>query len=55
MDSATIWFLIGLGLVLAEFAVPGVILVFLGVAAWIVALLDWAGVDSLSVDGRYGR
>ncbi len=49
MDSAIIWFLIGLGLVFAEFAVPGVILVFLGVAAWLVAILDWVGVDSLSV------
>ncbi|MEM9015974.1 MAG: NfeD family protein [Verrucomicrobiota bacterium] len=49
MDSAIIWFLIGLGLVLAELAVPGVILVFIGVAAWVVAILDWAGVDSFSV------
>ena len=49
MDSAIIWFLIGLGLILAEFAVPGVILVFIGAAAWVVALLDWMGVDSLSV------
>ncbi|MEM9283629.1 MAG: NfeD family protein [Verrucomicrobiota bacterium] len=49
MDSATIWFLIGLGLVLAELAVPGVILVFIGLAAWLVAILDWCGVDSFSV------
>ncbi len=49
MDSAIIWFLIGLGLVLAELAVPGVILVFIGVAAWVVALLDWVGVDSFSI------
>ncbi len=49
MDSAIIWFLIGLGLVVAEFAIPGVILVFIGVAAWVVAVLDWAGVDSFSV------
>ena len=49
MDSAIIWFLIGLGLILAEFAVPGVILVFIGATAWVVALLDWMGVDSLSV------
>ena len=48
MDSPTIWFLIGLGLVLAEFFVPGVILVFLGVAAWIVAILDWAFLDSFT-------
>lgn len=49
MDSATIWFLIGLGLVVAEFAVPGVILVFIGVAAWVVAVFDWFGVDSFSI------
>jgi membrane protein implicated in regulation of membrane protease activity len=48
MDSAIVWFLVGLGLVLAEFAAPGVILVFIGVAAWIVAILDWFGVDSFS-------
>jgi len=49
MDTALIWFLVGLGLVLAELAVPGVILVFIGVAAWLVAILDWIGVDSFSV------
>ncbi len=49
MDSAIIWFLIGLGLVVAEFAVPGVILVFIGVAAWVVAVIDWLGVDSFSI------
>tara|TARA_R110002096_G_scaffold40688_10_gene110360 strand:+ start:1435 stop:1869 length:435 start_codon:yes stop_codon:yes gene_type:complete len=49
MDPAIIWFLIGLGLILAEFAVPGVILVFIGIAAWIVALLAWVGVESFSV------
>ncbi len=46
MDTAIIWFLVGLALVLAEFAVPGVILVFIGIAAWVVATLDWFGVDS---------
>lgn len=49
MDSAIIWFLIGLGLIIAELAIPGIILVFLGIAAWIVAILDWCGVDSFSV------
>jgi membrane protein implicated in regulation of membrane protease activity len=49
MDSAIVWFLIGLGLVLAELAVPGIILVFIGVAAWIVAILDWCGVESFSI------
>ncbi len=34
-----IWFIIGLVCVLAEFAAPGVVLVFFGVGAWLVALL----------------
>ena len=49
MDPAIIWFLIGLGLIIAELAVPGIILVFFGIAAWVVAILDWCGVESLSV------
>ncbi|MEM7696850.1 MAG: NfeD family protein [Verrucomicrobiota bacterium] len=48
MDTALIWFLIGLGLIIAEFLVPGVILIFFGIAAWVVGLLDWFGVDSFS-------
>ncbi|MBU8872040.1 MAG: NfeD family protein [Gemmatimonadales bacterium] len=38
-----IWFIAGLALVLAEFMVPGVILVFFGVGAWITALTSWLG------------
>ena len=49
MDSAIVWFLIGLGLIVAELAIPGIILVFLGVAAWVVAILDWCGVDYFSL------
>ncbi len=48
MDTALVWFLVGLVLILLEIAVPGVILVFLGVAAWIVAGLDLLGVNSLT-------
>ena len=44
-----IWFLIGLGLVLAEFMIPGAILVFFGVGAGIAALTTWIGLtDSLA-------
>lgn len=43
MTPTIVWFLIGLGLTLAELAVPGVILVFFGVGAWIVALAAWLG------------
>jgi len=32
-----IWFLIGVVLLLAEFAIPGLIVLFFGVGAWIVA------------------
>jgi inner membrane protein len=45
LDSTTIWFLVGLILVLLEFAAPGVILVFIGLGAWVTALavrLGWA-------------
>ena len=47
MDIATlltppiIWFLVGLGLLLLELAVPGLILFFFGVGAWITALGLW--------------
>ena len=44
-----IWFLIGLGLVLVEFMIPGAIIVFFGVGAWIAALTTWIGLtDSLA-------
>lgn len=38
-----IWFLAGLALMLAEFMVPGVILVFFGLGAWLAALTSWLG------------
>ena len=34
-----IWFFIGLGLVLLEFIIPGVIIVFFGIGAWVTSLL----------------
>jgi membrane protein implicated in regulation of membrane protease activity len=34
-----IWFLIGLALLVSEFAIPGVILLFFGIGAWIVAVV----------------
>lgn len=43
MNAAQIWFLVGLALVLAEFATPGVILVFIGLGAWVAALTTWLG------------
>ena len=44
-DHTLIWFLLGLVLVLLEFAVPGVILVFFGVAAWVVAAATYIGLS----------
>ena len=38
-----IWFLVGLALVLAEFMLPGVILVFFGLGAWVTAVTSWIG------------
>ncbi|ACL05438.1 protein of unknown function DUF107 [Desulfatibacillum aliphaticivorans] len=34
-----IWFIIGLALILAEFAVPGIILIFFGIGAWVVSAM----------------
>ena len=49
-DPWLIWFLIGLALILSEFAIPGVILVFFGLGAWIVSGLVGIGLlDSLGV------
>ncbi len=42
-DPILIWFLIGLALLLSEFALPGVILVFFGIGAWITSITCWTG------------
>lgn len=41
MDPALAWFLAGVVLALLEFAAPGVILIFFGAGAWLVALTTW--------------
>ena len=46
VSPTLVWFLVGLLLVIAELVVPGVILVFFGVAAWIVSILTYAGLTS---------
>lgn len=43
-DPVLIWFLVGLALILSEFALPGVILVFFGVGAWLTAGTTWLGI-----------
>ena len=45
-NPVLIWFLIGLALVLSEFMIPGIILVFFGMGAWVVALTSWVGMTS---------
>jgi len=48
--EALIWFIVGLALVLSEFFLPGVILVFFGIAAMVVAALIHVGlIGSLGV------
>ena len=39
MHAATVWFIIGFVLFILEFVVPGLILFFFGVGAWVVAIL----------------
>lgn len=48
-NSALIWFLVGLALLLAELAVPGLILLFFGVGAWVTALVFLAFEISFNV------
>jgi membrane protein implicated in regulation of membrane protease activity len=48
-SAELLWFLLGLGLVLAELALPGFVIIFFGVGAWITAFCVWVGfVDELS-------
>lgn len=44
-----IWFAIGLILLLAEFAIPGLIILFFGIGAWIVAVACMIAQPSLNV------
>lgn len=37
-DPAVIWFLIGLGLLLLELVLPGLVILFFGAGAWVAAL-----------------
>lgn len=38
-QAEVIWFLIGLALIVLEFVVPGLVLVFFGIGAWVTALV----------------
>jgi membrane protein implicated in regulation of membrane protease activity len=37
-NAATVWFIIGLILLLAEFLLPGLIIIFFGIGAWFTSL-----------------
>ena len=38
LQSEVIWFLIGLVLIILELAIPGLVLIFFGIGAWLTAL-----------------
>lgn len=44
MNPVLLWFLVGLVLALAELVIPGLIIIFFGIGAWIVALATSLGV-----------
>ena len=46
LSPTLIWFLVGVAFALLELAVPGVILVFFGLGAWIVALTTAIGITT---------
>jgi membrane protein implicated in regulation of membrane protease activity len=42
-SASVLWFVLGLVCMLAEFLIPGFIVIFFGVGAWVTALCLWAG------------
>ncbi len=44
INPMLIWFLVGLALILVEFALPSIILVFFGLGAWTVVLTTLVGI-----------
>ncbi len=46
-QSQLSWFLLGLVLMLSELALPGFVIVFFGIGAWITALCIWLGVANV--------
>lgn len=43
-QSELYWFLLGLALMLSELALPGFVIIFFGIGAWITAFCIWFGV-----------
>jgi len=52
LTPEVIWFLIGLVLLLMEFALPGLIIGFFGVGAWIVAIVCW--IADIGINAQLG-
>ena len=46
LTAELFWFLLGFFLLIAEFIVPGVVIVFFAAGAWIAALTTWLGLTS---------
>ena len=44
IPSELIWFIFGLLFIFSELILPGFVIIFFGIGAWITALLDWTGV-----------
>ena len=42
-QSELVWFVFGLLFVLAELMLPGFVIIFFGIGAWITAIIDWVG------------
>lgn len=49
MAPELIWFVVGFVLLMLEFALPGLIIFFFGVGAWIAALVCWVAHVSFNV------
>ncbi len=45
LSNELMWFLIGLIFLLAEFMIPGFVIFFFGVGAWVVAILLWVNIN----------
>lgn len=43
-DPAVVWLIAGIVLILSEFIIPGLVIIFFGMAALVVALLDYTGI-----------
>ncbi len=43
LSPQLLWFLLGIGLALAELALPGFVIFFFGIGAWVTAVTTWLG------------